>query len=158
MDKEASERFIEQVFDIWINPEIERRRKAGTLTQEFKFCAAQVLLDTDSGVELRLNSEIKGVAHVKTHQPVATGEWVTADQVSDLADFQLRTDDLEAANAGYVTLIPHPEGFFVAFDFRRNTTRIAEVVRAARDFLNTAYDALHAGRLRPFVEKPFWSS
>jgi len=59
LDLELNTRFVEQFFELWINPEIERRQKAGSLPKNFALYAAQVIMNFDAPTEVRLNEEVK---------------------------------------------------------------------------------------------------
>lgn len=43
IDLDFMQRTINQTMDIWVNPEIERRRKEGLLPENFKLKMAQVI-------------------------------------------------------------------------------------------------------------------
>ena len=46
MDEQIKEAVIRQAMEFWVNPEIDRRRQAGTLPDDFALSAAQVILDS----------------------------------------------------------------------------------------------------------------
>jgi len=43
IDAEMGEAVVEQAFDFWVGPKIERRRNAGQLPQDFALRVAQVI-------------------------------------------------------------------------------------------------------------------
>jgi len=62
-DEEFGQDLMQQVLEIWINPEIERRREAGRLPDDFALTRAQVIMNLDANAhEVRFNKEIKAVA------------------------------------------------------------------------------------------------
>ncbi len=50
---------MQEAFDLWINPELERRHAAGQLPADFVLMVAQVLFDPTDGVSVRLNEEVR---------------------------------------------------------------------------------------------------
>jgi hypothetical protein len=51
---------IRQALDFWINPEIEIRRGAGTLLEDFALSAAQIIFEPDTKMPIvRLNEEVR---------------------------------------------------------------------------------------------------
>ena len=57
MANDAGERLLKQALDLWINPEIERRRKDGRIPRGFAIKAAQVIMNVGKPLEVRLNEE-----------------------------------------------------------------------------------------------------
>jgi hypothetical protein len=57
---------MQQVLELWINPEIERRREAGRLPDDFSLTRAQVIMNLDANApEVRFNKEIKAVVAIR---------------------------------------------------------------------------------------------
>jgi hypothetical protein len=153
VDEQIKEAVIRQTMDFWINPEIERRREAGTLPDDFALSAAQVILDPDSEIpEVRLNEEVKAAILVETNRDVTPGEEITADDIAAYKDIILTEDD---PNAGHITIVPHQGHWGLAFDFRRNAAHIGQHVERARQFIDTAVWARQEGKLGPFVDNLF---
>lgn len=144
---------MQQAFELWINPEIERRRQAGRLPDGFILYAAQVLMDLDTAAPtVRLNAEVKVVLKVRTTRPVKKGERLTARDFSDIEDVELT--DLDP-NAGHLTMILHDRVWVLKFDFRYNAARIAKTLRAAKEFLECAAWCLEKGHTRAYVDNLF---
>lgn len=124
MDAEMAERVIEQAYEFWIGPEIERRQLAGELPEDFALHGAQVVFGMDEGPpEVRLNDQVKAVAEVTAARAIAKGEQVTEDDIAGYKDILLTDAD---PDAGHITIVAHKGGWVLAFDFRRNASRIAE--------------------------------
>lgn len=144
---------VRQAFEFWINPEIERRRAAGALRDDFSLSAAQVIFDSDAEApEVRLNEEIKAALLVTAKKDVAEGQEITADDITSYEGVLLTDDD---PNAGHITIFPHEGNWGLAFDFRRNAARIAKHVDGSRQFLDTAAWARQEGKPAPFVDNLF---
>ena len=66
LNEEFGKNLMQQAFDLWINPEIERRREAGRLPDDFVLRAAQVIMSLDANApEVRSNEELKAARTVK---------------------------------------------------------------------------------------------
>jgi HEPN domain-containing protein len=153
MDEQVSEAVIQQAMEFWINPEIERRRAAGALSEDFALSAAQVILDPNAAEpEVRLNDEVKAALLVEANREVVRGEELTREDVTAYKDIILTEDD---ANAGHITIVPHEGRWALAFDFRRNAAHMAQHAERARQFLDTAAWARREGKLAPFVDNLF---
>lgn len=147
---------MQQAFDLWINPEIERRRQAGRLPDGFTLYAAQVVMDLDTAAPtVRLNEEIKVVLKVRTTRPIKKGERVAAKDFSDIEDVELT--DLDP-NAVHLTMVLHNGVWVLKFDFRYNAARVRETIDTAREFLDCATFSLEKGNFRSFVENLFGSA
>jgi HEPN domain-containing protein len=153
MDADMGERVVEQAYEFWIGPEIERRREAGELPEDFALHGAQVIFGVDEELpEVRLNGEVKAVAQVTAARAIEKGEQVTENDIAGFKDILLTDDD---PNEGHITIVAHKAGWAVAFDFRRNAARIAEHGKVARQFLEAAGWAREQGYSRVFVDNLF---
>ncbi len=86
VDAEMGEAVVKQAFDFWIGPEIERRREAGQLPEDFALHGAQVIFGMEEGPpEVRLNDEVRAVATVVAARAIAKGEPVTD---ADIAEYK----------------------------------------------------------------------
>ena len=66
LDETFAKNLMQHALDLWINPEIERRRESGTLPDDFAVHRAQVIMNLDADApEVRLNKEIKAVAEAE---------------------------------------------------------------------------------------------
>jgi len=148
-----AERVVEQAYEFWIDPEMERRREAGQLPDDFALHGAQVIFGIDERPpEVRLNEEVKAVAIVTAARAIDKGEEVTEDDIAGYKDIILTEED---PDAGHITIVAHKGGWALAFDFRRNASRIAEHSEVARHFLDTAEWAREQGYARVFVDTLF---
>jgi hypothetical protein len=147
------ERLLKQAFELWIEPEMARRREAGRIDANFQLLAAQVIFNADTDApEIRLNEEVKAVLEVRVNRAIEAGELITWADVSELARIRLTDED---PNAGHLTLVLKPEGWWIAFDFRYNAERIAQTLQAAQEFLDSAASSLERGHHRAFVDGLF---
>ncbi|MCK6564689.1 MAG: HEPN domain-containing protein [Dehalococcoidia bacterium] len=152
-DEEMGEAILRQAFDLWINPEIERRREAGRIERPIELRAAQIVIEPDgSGPTVRLNEEVRGIFLASSTRPIEAGEVVSESDIGEINELRLTEAD---GNAGHLTLLRHGDSWFVAFDFRYNGMRIKATLAAAEEFLVTAKAALEDGRLRVAIDTLF---
>lgn len=141
---------MQNILDLWINPEIERRKEAGNLEDGFVLRAAQVILNVDASTpEVRLNEEVVAVAQARAARPIEAGEKLTSNDLSTIESIELTEQD---PNAAHITIVLLDTDWYISFDFRYNATRILEAINAAEEFLSCAVFALKKGYLRAFVE------
>ena len=111
-----------------VKPGRERRRQAGHLPEAFELHAAQVIFDMElDAPKVRLNEEVKAVFKARANQALEAGEAVRWADITELVVLQLTDQD---PNAGHLTVLRKPDGWWITFDFRYNATRIAETVQA----------------------------
>ena len=153
MIKKNSPRFIDEAFEMWINPEIEKRREKGLLDSTFRLYSAQVVINFDKPIEIRLNSEVNALVRGKATRPINKGEEIIIDDDFELIDkIELTQND---PNAGHITLIKHRETWVISFNFKYNSQRVREHFELASQFLQTAKLALNKNYLRVFVDNLF---
>jgi len=136
------ERTFRQFLQVYIWPEVERRRAAGELSADFRLWAAQVLFYPDGRRNVvRLNGEIRALLRV----PVPLGRSVQAGQPVYLRDVvaidqvQLAEDD--DPDAGHITTLALQSGWFLSFDARYNKGLSRRHLDVAREFLAAARSA-----------------
>src|SRR4051794_7508333 len=106
---EGQEHLLEQVFELWAQPEVRRRQEAGEMPRPARVHAVQVMLRVDAAPEVRLNEEVRGVARAAANRSVEAGDLVGYEDVESLMDFSLEAAD--DANAGHITAIALPAGW-----------------------------------------------
>ena len=152
MDEEFIQNLMQQVHELWINPEIERRREAGRLPDD---CAmdAQVIMNLDTDApEVRFNEEVKVLAEAEWAREVEYGEDITEADGESIRELVLTDHD---PNAGHLTMVLFKGRWIIAFDFRYNATRTAATLNAAREFLDGATFALDQHHMRTFADDLF---
>jgi uncharacterized protein (UPF0332 family) len=153
VDEEFVQNLMQQVHELWISPEVERRREAGRLPDDFKIRAAQVIMNLDADApEVRFNEEIKVLAEAEWTRDVDYGEEVTEADVERISDLVLTDQD---PNEGHLTLMLFKGRWILAFDFRYNASHVAATLNAAREFLDVATFALDQHQMRAFTDNLF---
>lgn len=141
---------MQQTFEIWINPEIERRQKEVNLKTPIELIAAQVIFHADRPVEVRLNSEVKAQARARLNRPVSQGDAVTIGDIGEIVNVELTGNDI---NAAHITLIRSgSDTWSISFNAQYNRDRAKAVISVAGEYIQLAQYALNNGLLRGFVD------
>lgn len=149
MNEEAVKRMLAQSFELWFQPEIERRQVAGSLPEDFALWGAQVIMDPDRQAPVvRLNEEVRGVVTARAARPVAAGDLVRPADLDTLVGMSLTDED---PNAGHFTALLHADRWYIFFDFRYNAARIQGLLQSADQFLEAANLCIGAGLATPAV-------
>ena len=151
-DAEGSKALLEQVLTVWVNPEIERRRSAGTWTDGFTLHGAQIIMNIGEAPKVRLNDEVKGVLAGVCARAVEKGECVGWDALSEVKELFLTNQD---PDAGHITLLRIDNQFAIFFDCRYNATKVGKHLDAAGEFLGCATHARDKNYQRAFAENLF---
>lgn len=153
LDDNAISRTFEQAWSIWINPEIERRRKKGLIGDSFLLKRAQIVLRINQKPKVKFNEEVEVIAEVKVNRDVIKGEAIMEKDVKSIGKIIVDCPD----NCGHFTLINLMGKWTIIFDFRYNKKRIKEFIEASEEFFYSAKENLKSNRLRPFYEN-CWAS
>jgi len=140
---------LEQIFDLWVEPELERR---GASLRRHEVERVLVILAPGRRVRVHINDEARFVAHARVSRPVAEGEAVTLADIDEIES--LRPDGIDP-DAGWVGFVLLGGTYRIAFDFRRNRDRASRLLERAEEFVSTACDALEGNRLGPCIENAF---
>lgn len=154
-DDETKQRIFQQVIDIYVIPEIEKRRKAGTIKDGVLITKIQIVFNLDKGNEIRLNEQVKAIITAKATRNIQKGELIYETDIDDIEKIQLTEED---ANCGHITLLLFRNNWIISFDARYNKERIKEHIEASKEFYESAKENLEKGRLRPFYENAFASA
>lgn len=153
MDIESSpyERTLQEAMKLWVIPEIERRKKAGTLPSNFNLIFAQVLFSSPfdkSGVKARLNDEVKFLARCRCNfnRNIKKGETVYLKDIEEIEQIELTEEE---KNFAHFTIIKLKDKWVIAFDFRYNKRRARQHIEVARQFIEVA---------RLSSKKKFWNT
>jgi uncharacterized protein (UPF0332 family) len=156
IDETTNQRIFQQVMDIFITPEIERRRKEGSIKDGIIVSKMQIVFSLDTGKnEVRLNEEVKAIASAKANRSIQKGEIVYETDIDDIEKIELTDEDL---NCGHITLLLFKNNWTISFDFRYNKERVKAHIEASKEFYESAINSLDNNRLRPFYENAFASA
>lgn len=150
--KEFNDNFFKHIAELYIDPEIKRRKDGNLLPNDFVLYAVQVVMNHDAPNEVRINDEVSAHVVGNFSKPFTDGEQVSIDDLESIADIQLTDRD---PNAGHVTLLVHKGQWVGRFDFRYNADRTRSHMTAAREFLDSAQFALQKKHLRSVTDNLF---
>ncbi len=152
-DDETKQRVFQQVMDIFVNPEIERRIKRRTIKEGIPITRIQIVFNLDKGKnDIRLNEEVKAIIHGKATRDIQKGELVYESDIGEIGGVELTDEDV---NCGHITLLLFKNNWIISFDARYNKEKIKEHIEASKEFYETAIDSLEKNRLRAFYENAF---
>lgn len=142
-------RFVTHFIERWINPEIQRRRDAKILSDDFNLFAAQVIMNFDKPTEVRLNEEVRAKVHGTFLRPFEKGAQVSIAELDSVTGIELTSHD---PNAGHLTMLLYKGDWLVAFDFRYNAAICSDHLATARGFLDAARFSLNHQHLRVAID------
>ena len=68
MKEDIAQKLFQQTIDLWIKPEIDKRKTLNYLPKEFILKSAQIIFSLDGGCnKVRLNEEVKAVVKCKIY-------------------------------------------------------------------------------------------
>jgi uncharacterized protein (UPF0332 family) len=157
LDPKLGDSLMKQALDLWIRPEIERRRQNDQLPSHFTLRAAQIVMNVDAGApQVRFNEEVNAVLKVRLSRPLEkameAGEMIALDDSMEVEDIELTDAD---PNAGHVTLLAKGGHWHIKFDFRYNAERCLEALAIGCEFLDAAASSLKKKNLSAFVDNLF---
>lgn len=146
------ERLLSQAFELWFNPELERRAAAGELPQNFTLYAAQALFPPDEPLRVRLNGEVTGTMLAVAQRAVEKGEQVTLADLAGVERYDLDDEDLDC---GHVTIIRRGEGWLIDFNALAGRAKAADMLRLAGQYQAAAAACVEQGLEGPAVDNLF---
>lgn len=155
-DETVKQRIFQQIMDIFIIPEINRRRENGTIQDGTVITKMQIVFNLDKGRSaIRLNDEVKAILEIKPNRGIRKGEAVYERDIDSIEEVKLTDEDV---NCGHFTLLLFRNHWIVSFDFRYNKNRVKTHIGASKEFYETAIYSLDNDRLRAFYENAFASA
>ncbi|MFG6501958.1 hypothetical protein [Microbacterium sp. P05] len=140
------ENLVETMFATWVDDDLEQR--GDRLVREDVFRAVIELPPFGAPPIVRINDEVSLQARAIASTPIKKGESVTAENISGLESFW--PVDVHA-NSGWFAYLVIGTKAYIAFDFRYNKQRNAELLGLADDYLDTV-EATYERALRPAVD------
>ena len=156
MEPGMFERLFAQMVELWLQPEIERRRDTNAGQVPSTISRAQVIFFADGRRnEVRFNEELDievAVEYVDGYVPTES-EAFNPRKVRAVRAISLRGE--QYANGGHMTLLPNAEGWQISFDLVYNRANAQKHLAAADEFLAAAQDALARDHMRLFADALF---
>jgi hypothetical protein len=151
-ERQFRQRLLEQAFELWINPELERRRASGTLKEPFQFLMAQQIQRPDGTTIVRLNDEVRGIASLIASRDMETGEGILLSDLDGLQNFDLEEDELDC---GHWTVFRTGKRWFTSFNFLTHRAKCIDLLSKASQFLAAAIHAKKENHLSVVVDTLF---
>ncbi len=139
--------------ELWVLPEIQKRKKENRISDKFSLKCAQIIFSKARGWnKVRLNNEVKAIMKVKANKPKNKGDAVYDSEITNIESIELTKQD---PNCGHITLLQLNGLWIVSFNFVYNKAKSKERIVAASEFLESAEENIKNNRLRPFFENSF---
>jgi HEPN domain-containing protein len=155
---EFSRNLFQDIFKLYIEPEIERRKKGGKINNDFILTKAQITFNPDKKENIvKLNDEVYANAYIKPKKGVLKqyGEPVFEDEVEDLNDIYPAKE--EDQDLGHITIIKFKNYYYLSFDFRYNKKLASKYIKKAKEFLDSAVFSLSVKKWAPFIDNLYSS-
>lgn len=151
--------FLQNIFDLYINPEIKKRQSQGEIPIPFVISSAQVLFCLDESEPIvRLNSEVKAKAEYKLKSSVEKKEQSEPllNDIDVITNVELILE--KDKNCGHVTIIKLADKWSGSFDFRYNNDFAKKYLSVAKQFIETAKFSKDKKYYNVFVDNCFSAS
>ena len=140
---------INNLFNLYFSPELERRVARGEIAIGFQIQIAQVVLNPKYPPIVRFNDEVRLEALIQAPRDLAKGDPVFLHEFGLVQSVELTREEMDC---GHATIIVTPLGTQLFFNFRYGRDRAAQFTDAAEEFLETAADAIGKGRIKAALE------
>jgi hypothetical protein len=131
-----SDRLLEQIFELWVEPELTRRRFELDPDQIMKVLVE--INPAESRPIVKINDEAELLIEFTATRKITNGEAFTEadiDQVHSVRPAQI------GENSGWICFAVIRGRHAIAFDFRYNWSRALRLIQRAREFLTVARNA-----------------
>lgn len=148
---------LDQFLNLYIKPEIEKRQSIGTLPKPFQLKVARAIFCLGNKEPIiQINDEI-GIIEIKLKDGISkkAGEPITDIDIDWGAGLNLPP---EYANCGHMTVFIIGNRIYLSFDFRYNKAVSRNIIATAKQFNDTASDALSKKNYSPFIDNLFSAS
>lgn len=149
---------LKQTLDIFVLPEIKKRRETFILHNDFKLLQFQILFHlTKNSPEIRLNDECKIVVEIdgEEYKKVMNESNHSLDTKKIK---KIRLDDSEDGNCGHICFFILGDSLLSTYDFRYNKKIVVEHLGRAKEFIDTAEFALEKELFGAFVDNLYSAS
>jgi HEPN domain-containing protein len=142
------------LLDLFVRPEIQRRQREGLLPTSVDIHAAQVIMFPDGRPNLvRLNNEVRAIANIRVRREVKAGDPVYSSDIAEVE--RLRLSEPEFGDCGHATMFAVGHQWHVAFNFIYNRAKAENLLTRTHEFLRVAEHALGVEAWHPFADTLF---
>ncbi|TIP49787.1 MAG: hypothetical protein E5X77_09440 [Mesorhizobium sp.] len=149
------DRTFAQMWEITFKPELERRRAAGLIGDDFDLHLAQLLQFPGGQSKIAFNEEVRGIALMQAHRAVEKGEAVLLSDLADIERFELPDDLLDC---GHFTILRAGQGWRMFFNFLSGRAKARDMLELAGQFLEAAAASGEKGHAGPAIDNLFSAS
>lgn len=151
MDQQFAQNVFNNFNELFIKPEIARRKSIGRLTDDFKIQKVLVLISISEKPVIQLNEEVEAeaIAKIKPGIVKQKGEDLYLDDIESIEKIILPEKYI---NSGYIFIIALNGRYSIIFDFLYNKDIRKKHYKRALDFLETAENALAVSKYSVFVD------
>lgn len=152
LDNGGAQNLFNHILELWINPEIKRRKEKGIIDEKFALYGAQVILNPKiNKTEIRLNKEVKAQLVGVAKRAIKVDESAPLeDMIKEIRN--IRLTDHDDPDVGHVTMLQFQGNWNIYFDFRYYKSKIKEIFEAGKEFFDIAKYSLERKKNRTFVD------
>jgi len=132
-------KLLDQFLELFVLPELKRRKEKGELEDSFSLRMAQIIFYSDGRKpQVRINSEVKVLAYAKLKSGISKNKEdpIYNTEIEDLNNFHLTDED--DPDCGHATIVKIGDRWIIAFDFRYNKALAKKHIETARQFYESA--------------------
>ncbi|MFH0958409.1 MAG: hypothetical protein V1897_06865 [Pseudomonadota bacterium] len=120
MDEEGYGRLFGQIHDLWVQPEVSKRKAAGSWPQDFKIYRCRVLLPKNAPAIVQFNDEIGWEAAAKAESAVGfvPGRPVYLEEIKNI-DF-VHPPKIQGQRVAFVYVYFNGKSYDILYDFTPN--------------------------------------
>lgn len=146
-DPDFATNLLEQIFSLWVEPELERR---GLPVDRSTVHKALVTFSPDQAQVpvIAINDEAELVGSIRATRDIKAGEPVTEDDVAEIEGIEPANID---QNNGWIAYAVLRGQGFIQFDLRYNKERAGRVLKLATEYM-TAAEACMELSPRPAID------
>lgn len=149
---EVWQRTFAQMWEIAFAPELERRRDAGLLDDQFQLYIAQLLQPPDADQIVLFNEEVRGDFLIRVGRDVKEGETGYIGDLKNAEQYELPDDLLDC---GHFTIIRDGEKWQMTFNFLSGRSKARSMIELAHQFYESAVASTDKGHVGPAIDNLF---
>lgn len=152
---EGWDRTFAHMWEIAFKPELEKRRAAGQIGDDFHLYLAQLIQPPEGEQKVLFNEEVRGTALMRAPRAIEKDEPVLMADLAHIEQFELPDDLLDC---GHFTIIRAGEGWHIVFNFLSGRAKARDMLELAAQFLDAAITSGGKGHAGPAVDSLFSAS
>ncbi len=119
LNEKGIQNLYNQIWKLWIEPEIQRRTQYGSLPEDFKISRCLIRLPKDKPPIVEFNDEISWIALVKkTPTSIKKGDPIYIHEIQEIKD--VSPPEVNGERVAFIRLLWARDGCHIAFDFTPN--------------------------------------